>query len=58
MGLLPGKGSFNIKEFLTKLKKNGFEGSVMTEVYRSSFTDINELSESQRYIENIIQAIQ
>lgn len=56
--LLPGKGSFNIKEFLTKLKKKGFEGSVMTEVYRSSFTDINELIESQRYIENIIQTIQ
>lgn len=55
--LLPGKGTFDIKGFLKKLKSKGFNGSVMTELYRNNFSSIDELAESMHYIENIINNI-
>lgn len=55
--LLPGKGTFDIKGFLTKMKEKGFKGSVMTELYRSNFENITELADSFKHLENIIKTI-
>lgn len=56
--LAPGKGSFDIKGFLTLLRNKGFDGSVMLELYRNNFSDTQELAESCKYLDGIIDDIQ
>ncbi len=51
--VLPGKGSFDLKKFLYEVKKNGFDGDVIIEVYRSSFNEINELKDSYEYLKSL-----
>lgn len=41
--LPPGKGTFNIGEFLNLLRCNGYDGGVLVELYRENFGDIVEL---------------
>lgn len=55
--LLPGKGNFNIEKFLRLMAEKGFDGTVMTELYRSNFISTEELAEGFRYLDSIIKRI-
>lgn len=56
--LVPGTGDFDIRGFLKLLDSIGYEGAVMTELYRKNFKTVDELSRSYRYVENIIKEIE
>ncbi len=55
--MLLGKGSFEIKNFISLLRSEGFDGSVMLELYRSNFSDISELVKSYDYLTSIINQL-
>ncbi|MDO5560677.1 MAG: sugar phosphate isomerase/epimerase [Oscillospiraceae bacterium] len=52
-----GHGKFDIDTFLVQLKKAGFDGSVMIELYRYNFSDADELADNYFYLKEIIQKI-
>lgn len=52
--LLPGSGSFDIKNFIGKLKSVSFNGPLITEVYRTSFSVFDELRNSLSKIELLL----
>ena len=54
---LPGKGTYNFKEILTRLKDAGFDGNIIIEVYKDDYKDISELKTSLEYINEIIYKI-
>lgn len=54
---LPGKGTYNFKEILTRLKDAGFDGNVIIEVYNENFSDIKELKNSLDYLNEIVYKI-
>lgn len=56
--LVPGTGTFDIYSFLKLLDSTGFDGAIMTELYRKNFSDVSELTASCRYVENIINKIE
>jgi len=41
--LIPGQGTLDIHKLLTTVRKNGFDGSVVVELYRENFRDIVEM---------------
>ena len=47
--LLPGAGRFDHLAFRRLLESRGFSGTVVTEVYRHSFSQIEELARSLSY---------
>ena len=49
--VLPGKGCFDFQEFFDAVKRTGFDGDVMIEVYRSSFDKIQELIHAQQFLQ-------
>ena len=51
---LPGKGTYNFKEILSRLKDAGFNGNILIEVYNENFSDISELKESLDYLNEIV----
>ena len=51
---LPGKGTYNFKEILTRLKDAGFDGNILIEVYNENFSDISELKKSLEYLNEIV----
>ncbi|MDR2908871.1 MAG: sugar phosphate isomerase/epimerase [Oscillospiraceae bacterium] len=55
--LPPGRGVFNIREFLEHIAKNGFSGSVIVELYRENFKDIVELSAGFQHLSYILSTI-
>ena len=54
---LPGKGVYNFKEILTRLKEAGFDGNILIEVYKDDYSDIQELKTSVEYLNEIIYKI-
>lgn len=50
--LLPGKGSFDFPSFISSLED--YDGDLIIEVYRSSYDQISELSESGKFLEKLI----
>ena len=54
---LPGKGVYNFKEILTRLKDAGFDGNILIEVYKDDFSDLSELKASLEYLNEIIDKI-
>lgn len=54
---LPGKGTYNFKEILSRLKDAGFDGNILIEVYEEDYGDIKELKESLEYLNEIIYKI-
>ena len=54
---LPGKGVYNFKEVLTRLKDAGFDGNIIIEVYKDDYGDIKELKTSLEYLDEIIYKI-
>ena len=51
---LPGKGTYNFKEILTRLKDAGFDGNILIEVYKDDFGDVKELKTSLDYLNEIV----
>lgn len=49
--LLPGAGTFDMPGFCRHLAGMGYEGAVVTEVYRSGFGDVSELARSRGQVE-------
>ncbi len=47
---LPGMGSFDTKAFFDCLIKSGFDGSIVTELYRGDFKTVQQLADSASYI--------
>ena len=54
---LPGKGVYNFREVLTRLKDAGFDGNIIIEVYKDDFCDVQELKASLEYLNEIIYKI-
>ena len=50
---LPGKGVYDFKEILTRLKDAGFDGNIIIEAYKDDYGDISELKESLDYLNEI-----
>lgn len=51
--LLPGCGDFDIPALLNHLKKRGFNGNIITEVYRHSFSGTENLNFSQNFMKKL-----
>ena len=51
---LPGKGTYNFKEILSRLKDAGFDGNILIEAYKDDYGEISELKESLEYLNEII----
>ena len=52
-----GNGSFDIEKFLSDMKKNKFDGSVIIELYNKAVSDYSELAENFRRLSEIIERI-
>lgn len=48
--MLPGEGTMDYKRLLTQVKKQGFNGTAVIEVYRKNFTTLDELINSHKYM--------
>ena len=55
--LLPGYGAFDLDAILKQLKDVDYSGDIITEVYRTSFKDHEELEKSGRFMENLLKTI-
>ena len=54
---LPGKGVYNFKEVLTRLKDAGFDGNIIIEVYKDDYNDIQEFRQALEFLNEIIYKI-
>ena len=53
--VLPGKGLFDFRKLIDELNKANYDGPLIIEVYKDSFTDLDELSTSLEYIRKLIK---
>ena len=53
--LLPGKGLFDFERFIGELYKEEFDGPLLIEVYKESYSSLDEVGESLNYIRNLIK---
>lgn len=51
--VLPGCGTFDYGTFFESVKKTGFDGDVMIEVYRFSFDKIPELKDAYQFLNDL-----
>ena len=51
--LLPGKGNFNFKDFLSFAKQKNYNGSGLIEVYSNAYKSYDEINESYEFLQNI-----
>lgn len=51
--LLPGFGEMDYERLFRCLRQNGYDGSVMIEVYRRSFGDVAELLRAKKFVEKL-----
>ncbi len=54
---LPGKGSTDFREVLTRLSDVGFDGAILLEAYASDFKETDELFQSLEYLKNLSEKI-
>ncbi len=52
---LPGRGITDFDELFNRLSGVGFNGALLLEVYKSDFTDLDELFGSLDYVKNLAQ---
>ncbi len=52
-----GKGEMDVDAFVRSLWNNGFEGSIMLELYRKGYGDVSELLESLEIVEKAIKKL-
>ena len=55
--LVPGRGKVEYKGLFGALKENGFDGSIIIELYRNNFKNISELVEGYEFLCGIIKNI-
>ena len=55
--LRPGQGRFDIPAFLGSLRRQGFDGSVVLELYRDAFGNAAELAEDCQKLERMIRRL-
>ncbi len=53
--LLPGFGTMDFARLLRGLRRFGFDGSLMIEVYRKSFGNLGELAAAKKTVENLVK---
>lgn len=53
--VLPGKGLFNFENFIGDLYAVGYDGPLIIEVYKDSYTDVDEMADSLNYIKNLVK---
>ncbi len=51
---LPGQGTLDFKEILSRLQDAGFDGNVIIEAYGEDYGDVSELKTSLEYLNEII----
>jgi sugar phosphate isomerase/epimerase len=54
---LIGKGKFDVQYFLQILEKQGYQGTLMLELYRHNYGEVDELVENYVYLKQLINAI-
>lgn len=54
---LPGKGIYDFKDILKRLKDAGFDGSIIIEVYPDNYSDVSELKQSLDFLNEIIYKV-
>ncbi len=54
---LPGRGTLDFKEILSRLRDADFDGSVIIEVYNENYSDISELKTSLDYLKDIVNGL-
>ncbi len=52
--LLPGKGNFDYCRFFRELKKCGYDGDIIIEVYGTSYKELSEIKKSKDFLESFI----
>ena len=52
--VLPSKGVFDFNELILRLKDVGFDGPLLVEVYKESYSEIAELKAACEYIDEIL----
>lgn len=55
--LLLGEGRLDLDAFVKALSDVGFEGTIMLELYRRAFSDVNDLIKSMKLIEQAIDRV-
>lgn len=53
--LLPGQGNVNYIELVNKLKKCGYNGKGIIEVYRENYYDYNNLTKAKEYLVSLLK---
>ena len=48
--MLPGRGDVNYIELVNKLKKCGYNGKGIIEVYRENYYDYTDLTDAKEYL--------
>ena len=51
---LPGKGVTDFGKLFLKLKKSGFDGTMLIENYKNDFKEVSEISGSLKYLRKLI----
>ncbi len=51
---LPGRGCFDFKELVVRLKDVGFDGALLIEAYAGDYQDEGELKEAYEYVRSLI----
>lgn len=51
--LAPGAGEYDFKKLFTALKTVGYDNSVIIELYRRNFGEVDELKTAKAYLENL-----
>lgn len=52
--VLPSQGIFDFNELVLRLKDVGFDGALLVEVYKESYTDIADLKRACEYVDEIL----
>lgn len=55
--LLPGQGNFDFKKLFGILKSNNYSGQIVTEVYNNCIKNLNQLTESNNFLNKSIYNI-
>lgn len=53
-----GNGEFEVKTFMALLHDVGFDGSVMLELYRNNFNDVNDLLDNFNTLKEMVKSIE
>lgn len=53
--LLPGQGEMDYEKLKQILQKSGYDGDFIIEVYRSSFSDFDQLLQSKHFVKSLVE---